>query len=116
MAENIAKQIAEEGEEEIVSSFMAGIIPKIAPMMKQASRDFEGFLSGEDDKVEKTIVIRKFAGKPPSVMVFSNNRTFHIECGEGGKVNVFKAGKDSVLFMFTAEEFVSLLLSGKMKK
>lgn len=111
---NIVQQTADKGEQDVIESMMKGILPKIAPMMKQASKDFSEFLEGKEDGEEKTIVIKKFKNKPPSVMVFGNNKSFHIECGT--QKPIFTASKDAVLFMFTAEEFVELLLSGKMKK
>lgn len=111
---NLAQQIADQGEQDAISSVMNGILPKIAPMMKQASKDFSEFLAGVDDGEEKTIIIKKFKDKPPSVMVMGNSKSFHIQCSPTEKI--FRAEKDAVLYMFTAVEFVEMLLSGKIKK
>lgn len=119
---NIAKQVSDKAEQDVVESVMKGILPKMAPMMKQAAKDFSEFLEGKEDGEEKTIVIKKFKNKPPAVIVFGNSRKFHIQCDGEKNMNIFKAEKsedpekNAVLFMFTAEEFVELLLSGKMKK
>lgn len=112
---SIVQKISEEGEQEALSGVIQKMLPKITPMLRNAINDFSEYLSGKDDGVEKTIVIRKLKDRPPMVMVFSNKEKFHIECSNDGK-NVFTASKQATLHLFTAEEFLKLLISGCLKK
>lgn len=116
MEASIVKQIADQAETENISGIMRGILPKIAPLMKQAEGDFDDFLSGKTDGVEKTIIIRKFKDKPVLVMVFDNSKEWHVQSFKDKTKNVFKSVRDEILHMFTSMEFIQTLLSGGLKK
>ena len=116
--ETVVGSLLKTAEGDMAESIIGSILPKVKPFIKPMLAELNNYLGDED----KTIVIRKKKDKSGLVMIFDNTKSFNISGGEikddEGYTTSTKGGvtgdKDSCLKIFSVDDFVNLLLEGKL--
>lgn len=121
----VKKNVLLEGvKDEVASTLIETVLPKIKPFIKPAVDKIQEFLGDN----ENFVIIRRLNNKVSAqVIVFDNSKKYEISNGvesfdkDGNKINadkkkIFKAiDNDAVVNVFNVEEFINALLKGEFK-
>jgi len=103
-------KVFSQGEETLQQQVAMKAIGLVKPMLEDCCGEISSYL-GDNEKV---ILIRKTKkDSPVGILVLDSKSNFEIK---GGNEFKFTGDKSALLKYYTAEEFVELLLTGRMKE
>lgn len=107
--ENQVGKILQQQEDSIGQNVAMSALTLVKPMIKDVCKQLSDTL-GDNDQI---IVIRKTKGDSPvSILMLNTHEEFKIQ---GGKIFSFTGNKKAINKYYVAEEFVDMLLTGRMK-
>jgi len=108
--ESSVESVFKQGEETLQQQIAIKAIGLVKPMLQDCCGEISSYL-GDNEKV---ILIRKTKkDSPVGILVLDSKANFEIK---GGDVFSFTGDKAALLKYYTAEEFVELLLTGRLKE
>jgi hypothetical protein len=91
-------------ESEMADAMVQNFLPKIKPFLAPMMEELNQYLGDED----KTVVIRRRKNSSPVIVILDNKEDFIVT---GPKVD---AEKKAILKVYNIEQFVELLINGKL--
>jgi len=108
--DNSVESVFKQGEETLQEQIAIKAIGLVNPLLKGCNEEISTYL-GDNEKV---ILLRKInKDSPVGIFVLDAKGNFEIK---GGEKFVFTGDKAVLLKYYTAEEFVELLLTGRLKE
>lgn len=110
MEDNAVEKVFKKSEESLQEQVAVKAIGLVKPMLNDCCTEISNYLGNCDKGI---FIYKNKKDAPVGILVLDTAQNFEIK---GGKKFSFTGDKQAVLKYYTAEEFVDLLLSGKLKE